>query len=281
MKSNSDFSFSAEDLHKLYDAAGVEPDAIMSENAIPSFQDTKLVIENMSQTILENGPDAFCELIAANRPYLMQCASINPEVVTVLLLCYRMGISKQSGACATALGALYYMGELVEQDYHKAAKLYQQAADWGEVQGLVNLGYIYEYGHIGKPDHQKAYECYSLAAALSDLPEALYKMGDMYARGTVFPADEDKAMQLWEKSLEAARNVEEVSQPAFRIATHILDSDPQRALFLFQQAEIGMRVDIDNGMVYYRNRLKQAIEGQDKARLLLEADGTLRGPLDF
>ena len=42
--------------------------------------------------------------------------------------------------------------------------------------------------------------------------------------------------------------------------------DPLRALSLFQQAEIGLRIDISKGATYYRRRLTEAIEGQDLAR---------------
>ena len=75
------------------------------------------------------------------------------------------------------LGALYYMGDLVEQDYAKAAELYEMAADAGCFQSIINLGYIYEYGRTGKPDHTKAYQWYSLAAALAPSSEAVYKLG--------------------------------------------------------------------------------------------------------
>ncbi|MGI6590881.1 MAG: tetratricopeptide repeat protein [Eggerthellaceae bacterium] len=281
MESNNEFALTPDEQKKLFAAAGVEPDEVMSGKREPSFHDTALVIEDLSRTMIEDGPDALCELVAANHLYLMQCIRVNPEVGTTLVLCYKMGVEKHSGACATNLGALYYLGEVVDQDYKKAAELYQMAADWGSVQGLVNLGYIYEYGRTGTPDYLKAYQCYSLAAALANASEALCKMGDMFARGKAFPADEAKAMLLWEKSLETAQSIEEIAQPAFRIAERILNSDPQRALFLFQQAETGMRSDIANGMVYYRKRMQQAIEGQDKARLLLDADDTLEESTSF
>ncbi len=45
------------------------------------------------------------------------------------------------------------------------------------------------------------------------------------------------------------------------------------ALHLFQQAEIGLRIDItENGMTYYQKRLVEAIEGQERARALVEAN---------
>ena len=40
------------------------------------------------------------------------------------------------------LGALYYMGDLVEQDYAKAAELYEMAADAGCFQSIDYCGPI-------------------------------------------------------------------------------------------------------------------------------------------
>ena len=50
-----------------------------------------------------------------------------------------------------------------------------------------------------------------------------------------------------------------------------MEADPLRALSLFQQAEVGLRIDIANGASYYRRRLQQAIDGQQQARDLIDA----------
>ena len=51
-----------------------------------------------------------------------------------------------------------------------------------------------------------------------------------------------------------------------------IERDPLRALSLYQQAEIGLRIDITvNGMTYYQRRLDEAIAGQELARDLVEA----------
>ena len=52
-----------------------------------------------------------------------------------------------------------------------------------------------------------------------------------------------------------------------------MQRDPLRALHLFQVAEIGLRLDIADGQTYYRRRLQEAIEGQERARALLEEEG--------
>ena len=63
-------------------------------------------------------------------------ASIVPEVVEVLVLGYKLGIADGSGACMYDLGALYYMGDLVEQDYVKAAELYEMAAGGAAMESI-------------------------------------------------------------------------------------------------------------------------------------------------
>lgn len=50
-----------------------------------------------------------------------------------------------------------------------------------------------------------------------------------------------------------------------------VEPNPLRALMLFQQAEIGLRIDIADGQTYYANCLNKAIEGQQKARALVDA----------
>ena len=161
------------------------------------------------------------------------------------------------------------------------------AVDHGSLQSLVNLGYIYEYGRTGAPDFQKAYECYSLAAALAPSFEAAYKLGDMYARGKAVDRDMHRAHMLWERSLDLSQNVVERAQPAIRIAQLLvdpecerwgIDADPLRALKLFQDAEVGLRIDIADGQYYYKKRLREAIEGQEVARSRVEEEDS---DLDF
>lgn len=99
-----------------------------------------------------------------------------------------------------------------------------------------------------------------------------------------------KVYQLWSRSLELAGGVVEVAQPAIRIAQLILsndreqvgvDFDPMHALLLFQQAEIGLRIDIDNGQTYYRKRLEEVIEGQERARAIVDESNDWHFDLDW
>lgn len=252
------------------------PQANESEVAQP---DSKSIIRILSSVMVTEDPETFCRFVAENRKGIYEAAYFDEDVTRVLLIGYKIGVSERNGTSANALGAMYYLGALVEQDYDKAEHLYKMAMRWGCDQAIINLGYIYEYGRTGEPDYAKAYQYYSLAAALTQKSEALYKLGDMYSRGRAVQKDEAMALQLWEKSLEEAQGVSEVAQPAIRLAPIYLEGSEDcgveqnalLALDLYQKAEVGLRVDISDGLAYYAKRLEQAIEGQEKARQALDA----------
>lgn len=238
------------------------------------------LLQEMAEAAFSPDDDAFAEFAAQNRDRIRDAAFLSDEVPEMLVIGYEMGVSRGNAACMNDLGALYYMGELVEQDYARAADLYEMAMNHGCHQSIINLGYIWEYGRTGTRDYQKAYEYYALATVLAESSEATYKLGDMYSRGKSVSRDMAKACQLWSRSLELAQGVVEVAQPAIRIAQLLmsddcaeagLEPDPLRALSLFQQAEVGLRIDIADGQEYYRKRLVEAIEGQQQARAMIEA----------
>lgn len=135
------------------------------------------MVAMLAEAALSDRGDGFACYVAENMVAIRASALRSEEVCTVLVMGYELGISVGSAACMNGLGALYYMGELVPQDYARAAKLYEQAMDHGCFQSIINLGYIYEYGRTGEADHQKAYQCYALASALQPSCEAVYKLG--------------------------------------------------------------------------------------------------------
>ncbi|MDO4291086.1 MAG: tetratricopeptide repeat protein [Eggerthellaceae bacterium] len=269
-----------QDVERIAALAGTELDKCVGDNGTNGDQNTKTLLREMANAAFSGTGDEFAEYVSKNKSRILDIALSHPEVAEMLVLGYKVGISNDNAACMNDLGALYYMGDIVEQDYHKAAELYEMAADAGCYQSVVNLGYIYEYGRIGKPDYNKAYQWYSLAAVLSPSYEATYKLGDMFSRGKAVPHDMKKAYRLYERSLELASNDVQCAQPALRIAKMLIDPEgpsydiepnPLRALALFQLAEIGLRIDIADGQAYYAKRLQEAIDGQEEARLLMGA----------
>lgn len=201
------------------------------------------------------------------------------EFRRLALLGLAFGVDRGDGACANYLGALYYLGDVLPQDYLRAEELYELADAKGIVHAMVNLGYIYEYGRVGEPDYVRAYMQYAKAAAIARHFEALYKLGDMYARGRIGARDLQTALALWDRSLQVAKGEAAQAQPAFRIAQLIADPenveqgllyDPMGALRLFQLAERGLRISVARGETHYQARLDQAIQGQERMRIVLQ-----------
>ncbi len=287
MKSTHPYGATIEDLQPLAALAGIElVEEAVTDDAdetlfVPDGETLTALLHDLVEVALAGSGDHFAWFVHQNRRRIFEGIPFDDRILEALLMGYRLGISKGSANCMNDLGALYYMGEVVEQNFAKAADLYEMAVDAGCHQSIINLGYIYEYGRLGQPDYQKAYQWYSLAAALAPSSEAVYKLGDMYSRGRAVPEDKSKAYQLYERSLDLAEGSIEVAQPALRIARMLIDPecesygvapDPLRALALYQKAEIGLRKDIANGQTYYQKRLLEAIEGQAKARALVESN---------
>ena len=228
--------------------------------------------------ILDNDPAGVEFRLEADLPQTHRWYA-DPTFAKLVVMGLEYGVACKDGACANWLGAMYYGGDIVEQDYEKAKALYELAEAQGIVQATINLGYIYEYGRTDKPDYEKAFKQYAKAAALYDAPEALYKLGDMYSRAKVVERDLCAAYMLYLKSLRYASDVEMQAQAAFRIAKLISDPenaewgipyDPMRALELYQLAERGLRIDVAHGQTHYTKRLQEAIQGQELMRLILD-----------
>lgn len=262
---------------------GIVPDH-PDPNMIAVAAQVGQTVRELASLALSGDGDAFATAVAADRAFIMGNAYVASEMVEVLVLGFKVGIADGSVACMNDLGTYYYLGDLTDQDYEAAAELYGMASERGCVQSTINLGYIYEYGRIGEPDYDAAYRLYALAAALAVEPgehaEALYKLGDMYSRGRSVEHDLRRAAALWERSLAVADDLVVSAQPSIRLARLRfddeavelgIDPDPLSALRLFQQAETGLRIDIgENGLTYYYRRLAEAIEGQQRARDMLD-----------
>lgn len=68
----------------------------------------------------------------------------------------------------TGLGAAYYLGKGVRQDYKKASELYSKACDLGLDKGCFNLGALYANGQGVKQDKSTAKEYLGKACDLGD-----------------------------------------------------------------------------------------------------------------
>lgn len=283
--SAEDYAFIEEmaDLGNFYCDEEDDPDTLYPERLFKlSWEEERrlAMLSSLASAILENNPDWFVRMLM-DADAEARSLSGDEEFTRLTVLGLEYGVAYGDAACANYLGAQYYLGGLVEQDYGKAEELYAKAEAAGSIQAAINLGYIYEYGRLDEPDYDLALKQYLKGLALSGgrHPEALYKLGDMYSRGKAVPRDLRAAYELYRTSYSLCYDDETAAaQAAIRIANLISDRanrefdipyDPMEALALYQLAERGLRVDINAGQTYYQGRLQEAIEGQDRMRELL------------
>lgn len=197
---------------------------------------------------------------------------------------------ENAGDAACTLGAMYYCGRLTadgEPDYDLAFKYYTMGSNLGNMQALVNLGYCHLYGRSVPRSPEKAFTCFQRAAFLTNMPEALYKLGDMYSRGIHVEQDDELAFGLYRKALDMVEEnpdeAPEIKASVFhRVADHIStlkqEDEPARerrervlkALELYQRAERDYFRAIDAGAYYYDRKLDEVIaaEGRMRSELL-------------
>lgn len=207
-----------------------------------------------------------------------------PDYGRCLVLCLRYCIDVQENVHAMRwLGFMHQIGSFVEHDAHEAARLYRMAEARGDCQSMINLGYLYGYGHLGEPDYEASFKQFVKVMALGDYPEAIYKVGDAYARAQVVEKDLRTAYKLYKRCYDNCGDLVGVkAQVAFRLAALVIDEanrewdipyDPVMALHYYQVAEVGMRIQLADGASWYAERLQQAIAGQDRARALMDEMG--------
>ncbi len=71
-----------------------------------------------------------------------------------------------AGRECAVLGAAYFKGTGVKQDYVKAVEFFQKACDLDEGSGCTNLGIAYEYGKGVRKSINKALKYYGKACDL-------------------------------------------------------------------------------------------------------------------
>ena len=85
---------------------------------------------------------------------------------------------------------LYYRGEKLPQDLHRAFTYMQQAARANHAKALNALGALYHAGHGTAKDVEKAFECYQKSAENGDF-EGMINLAVMYRQAIGTKQDND------------------------------------------------------------------------------------------
>ncbi len=147
------------------------------------------------------------------------------------------------------------------QCFKAAEFFYKKSAGFGNVQAMVNLGYVYSYGRCGKRDDKAAFECFEQAAE-KDHAEACYKLGDLYSSGRGCGKNEAKAYELYKHAYELGKNDDACvwGSAAYRLACCAENArgcslDMQAALGYYREAGVGFEQAIREGYGYYSKNL--------------------------
>ncbi len=214
----------------------------------------------------------------ANRILLCDKPSLLPPFIRDFIVeLFEDAFDAGNAEAMNDLGAQYYDGSRgFEQDFSKAVRCYELAAENGSRQAQENLGYCYYYGRNMPVDYEKAFHYFALGAFEGHLI-SLYKIGDMYAAGYYVQKNEKEAFLIYEHCIHSMTDAAApiVAGPVFlRLARCYLDGkgtekDAKSALICFQKAETFLYDMVKNGDTMYKKSLLAAIEGQAAARNVL------------
>lgn len=196
---------------------------------------------------------------------------IEPELLERALGYLHTAIENGNDIAMNSLGAMYYQGRGVEQDYSKAVYWYTEAANRGNVTSMSNLGYCYYYGRDIPVDYEKAYQMYTKAAIMGDLV-AEYKVGDMFASGKYVAKDDVSAFRiyysLFERTKDDTKNPycqEVYSGVCLRLGSCLhkgkgAEINLEAAQYFLGEAKQHFKARCDRGDFYAKSGLKQATE---------------------
>jgi len=101
-----------------------------------------------------------------------------------------------------SMGVIYHKGANVKQNYVKALKWYQQAADLGHAGAMNNIGLFYDYGYGVDKDDELALNWYQKAAMRNDI-HAMVNLADFYEHGIATKKDLTLAFTWYLKAAKA------------------------------------------------------------------------------
>lgn len=196
-----------------------------------------------------------------------------------LLLALRYADANDQPGCVLFLGHLRMRGLGMLQDYGAAADLFERAAELGVGQAALELGTLYATGRGRSTNEQRAYRLYTQAALTEGIPEAFWRLGDMYRDGSFVKRDLGCAFRLYDQAFErTADNPALRAAPAHRLADLLVEgvpdkveADPRAALMLYAQAEVGYYLLADADGRDLQAEIEDSVAGQSRARAAIAA----------
>ena len=175
--------------------------------------------------------------------------------------------------------------------FQAAELLYRHSAGHGNAYANLCLGYVYSYDRCEGsywrdpmtleteedykrpyPREERAFECLNIAAQ-ADIPEACYKLGDLYKHGTGCDPDAAEAFKLYAHAAELAKKEQPVilGSIALRLAGCYEEGfgckqDFEQAFKWYKKAVDGLEFAVENGQAWYEKALAGARAGKKRCQ---------------
>ena len=114
------------------------------------------------------------------------------------------------------LGGYYYE----QRQFDLALKYYEMAAEQGDIDAFICLGYIWYYGRTGAKDYKKAFFYFCAGRDAGDL-QAAYKVADMYKNGFFVEKDYEKYCSIIEDLYPKIKRARYLGDPLPEIFTRL------------------------------------------------------------
>lgn len=105
------------------------------------------------------------------------------------------------GRSYSTLGAMYYNGQGVEQNYEKALEWFEKGAALGDGMCFHNLGIMYQYGCGVQQNYQRAINYY-LQGGDTNSGICFARLGNLYESGEGVQQNYQKAIEYYQKGAE-------------------------------------------------------------------------------
>ena len=160
----------------------------------------------------------------------------------------RKNVENDNPAAMRQLGGKYTQGDHgLVPSHKKAARLYQRAADLGDVMAMLKVGYACIHGNGVKLNNKKAVRYWRMGAERGH-PMALYNLGKCYFPYSKWGIDQDATMAFRPIKLAADQGLTEAEHDVgcMYAGGHGVAKDTSEAARFFERAAAkGHRPSID------------------------------------
>ncbi|HSH98611.1 MAG: tetratricopeptide repeat protein [Methylophilaceae bacterium] len=124
---------------------------------------------------------------------------------------------------------------IAKGDFVKAAKIYQEAAQAGDVKAQYNLGLMYLSGDGVKQDNAEALKWFT-ASANGGFAEAQYRLGVIYFRNDIVPIDYAEAVKWYRAAATQGHVKSQLDMGVIYYSGAVVDQDYAEAIKWYKLA---------------------------------------------